>query len=169
MRQIDVDKLNMILDKHSKWLNNIKGGEVADLREADLYGADLREANLCGANLYGADLRGATIDWTIACPSDGAFVAWKKVKGMLVKLLIPEDAERCSATTNKCRCSKALVLNITDIKSGNEVESVMNTHYSTLLYEKGKMVYPDSWDGNRWNECTHGIHFFVDKQAALNW
>ena len=74
--------LNIILEKHQKWLNNEEGGERADLYGAnlrcdDLSCADLRFANLSdtylryanlscanlnGANLRGADLRGANLD-----------------------------------------------------------------------------------------------------------
>ena len=35
------EELNMILDKHRKWLNNEEGGERADLCGADLSGANL--------------------------------------------------------------------------------------------------------------------------------
>ena len=28
----------------------------------------------------------------------------------------------------------------------------------------GKMVYPDSFDDDRWNICSHGIYFFINKQ-----
>ena len=45
------EELNMILDKHEKWLNNEEGGEKANLCEADLGGADLGGADLGGANL----------------------------------------------------------------------------------------------------------------------
>lgn len=61
------EKLNMILDKHRKWLNDKGGGEGAYLR-----GADLRWANLSGADLRGADLRGANLDyscWPLWCGS----------------------------------------------------------------------------------------------------
>ena len=57
------EELNMILDKHRKWLNDEEGGgERAYLREANLRGADLsetdlRRAKLCRANLRRADLR----------------------------------------------------------------------------------------------------------------
>ena len=55
------EELNMILDKHEKWLNNEEGGEKANLCEADLCGANLHGANLCGANLNGANLHGANL------------------------------------------------------------------------------------------------------------
>lgn len=70
-------KLNVVLDKHKKWLSGDKGGERADLYRADLcganlYGANLREADLCGAYLRKADLCGANLDyscWPLWCGS----------------------------------------------------------------------------------------------------
>ena len=55
------EELNMILDKHKKWLSGDKGGERADLYGANLREADLREADLYGANLREADLREADL------------------------------------------------------------------------------------------------------------
>lgn len=114
----------------------------------------------------------------LACPSEGSFIGWKKILSTfdgsgcyLVKLRIPEDAKRSSATTNKCRCDKAEVLEITEILTGEKVNSVVNTNISErpTVYKVGEMVYPDSFDENRNNECSHGIHFFIDKQSALNY
>lgn len=56
---MEQEKLQEILEKHKKWLNNEEGGERADLHGADLYGAYLRGAYLHGADLRGADLYGA--------------------------------------------------------------------------------------------------------------
>ena len=148
----------------------------ADLRYEDLRNADLRYADLRYADLRYADLRNADIskdtkiDFVpLACPSDGAFVGWKKVKGMLVKLLIPEDARRSSATTNKCRCDKAKVLAITDTDGNNPIDKITNYEYEPCDYIVGETVTPDSFDENRWEECSHGIHFFINKQEAINY
>ena len=54
-------KLDEILKKHQKWLDDNPDGEKADLRGADLQEADLRGANLRGADLQEADLRGANL------------------------------------------------------------------------------------------------------------
>ena len=59
-------ELDKILKAHRKWLQGEDGGQLADLRSADLrganlYGADLRGANLYCADLYGADLRSADL------------------------------------------------------------------------------------------------------------
>ena len=152
-----------------------KGADLsdADLRGAYLRGADLRGAYLRGAYLSGAYLRGADLSDAnnipyipIACPSDGAFVAWKKVSGKLVKLQVPDDARRCSATSNKCRCDKAIVLDITDLDGSNPTLEIVNVQRGNLVYRVGEVVTPDSFDENRWNECSHGIHFFINKEEA---
>ena len=152
---------------------NLYGADLrsADLRSADLRSADLRSADLRSANLYGADLRSADLGFIpINCPSDGAFVGWKKVQDKLIKLLIPEDAKRCSATTYKCRCDKAQVLAITSLDEESSFDSVTNVAYNpNIEYKVGEMVYPDKFDEDRWNECSNGIHFFINKQDAIDY
>ena len=162
----------------------LRGADLggADLGGANLRGAYLGGADLCGADLGGADLGGADLGGAnlggakevpyipLACPSDGAFIGWKKVKGCIIQLLIPEDAKRCSATTQKCRCEFAKVVSITRIDNGEELQSIENTAYSpSVTYRVGEIVKPDSFDEDRWNECSHGIHFFINKQDALNY
>ena len=141
------------------------------LEEAVRQNASLMDASLDGASLNGASLDDAKdVPYVpLNCPSDGAFVGWKKVAGQLIKLEIPEDAKRCSATTNKCRCDKAMVLSITDITTGAERKHITNFNYAKTIYTVGEMVYPDSFDDNRWNECSNGIHFFINKQDAINY
>ena len=168
---------------------DLTGADIswADLADANLKDANLKDANLKGAILKGAILEGANLERVIldmaylvgaqnipyiplSCPSEGAFVAWKKVEGKyLVKLQIPEDARRCSATTRKCRCDKALVLDITSLDGEEHYDEVTNNNYSETIYKVGEMVYPDSFDENRWNECSNGIHFFVNKEDAIKY
>ena len=134
--------------------------------------ANLHDANLRGADLRGANLRGAKdVPFIpLSCPSDGAFIGWKKVeKYYLVKLEIPEDASRSSATSNKCRCDKAKVLAITDLEEKDTFSEVTNNEYAPCTYKVGEFVYPDSFDEDRWNECSHGIHFFINKQEVINY
>ena len=129
-------------------------------------------ADLSGAYLSGADLRNAkeVPYMPFSCPSDGAFIGWKKVKNCLVMLEIPEDARRCSCTSQKCRCDKAKVLGITDLNTNESVSEIKNTSYSpAVTYVVGEMVYPDAFDEDRWNECSHGIHFFINKQSAIDY
>ena len=167
-----------VLFEYEKVNNTVKDTVV----EAVKNGAYLRDAYLRGAYLRGADLRGADLGGAenlpfipMFCPSDGAFVGWKKVKDgdytFLVKLQIPEDAKRSSATGTKCRCSKAVVLEIIDLDDAeNKVEKCTNVSYNQeTVYEVGKEVLPDSFDDDRWNECSHGIHFFINRQEAVEY
>lgn len=169
----------------------------ADLRYANLSGANLRYANLGGANLIDANLGGANLKHAtlggdnfscanlndadlrdaknipyipLECPSEGSFIGWKKINKTLIKLEIPEDARRSSATTKKCRCDKAKVLGFYDLNSTElNIDKIINHRYITCEYRKGEMVYPDYFDENRWNECSHGIHFFINKQDAIDY
>ncbi len=152
-------------------LEAIKSG--ANLSGAYLSGAYLSGANLSGAYLSGANLSGANADESTSiffsqCP-DGEFIGWKKVRNnKIVKLLITEDAKRSSATTLKCRCSKAIVLDIQEI-DGSKSESliVRSKHDEFFTYEIGKEVSVDNYDENRWNECSAGIHFFISREMAV--
>lgn len=151
------------------WGANLLG---ANLQEADLRGADLR-----GANLWRADLRGAiNIPASIAanlsvCPEEGSFIGWKKCKKYIIKLKILNDAKRSSATTRKCRCSKAEVLDIQTLDGGHDGTTACgNFSYCNMtIYKIGEIVYPDSFDEDRWNECSHGIHFFITRQEAVDY
>ena len=167
-------ELNEILEKHQKWSDGEPGGERANLRGANLRGADLYGANLRGADLYGADLYGADLDektdirLCITCPDTGSFIAWKSAGVYIVKLEIPADAKRSSATSRKCRASKARVLEIQN-KDGSKADVTEVKSDRGGVYKVGEMVYPDEWDDNRWNECSHGIHFFVTRIEAEDW
>ena len=146
----------------------------ADLRKADLRCADLRGVNLGGADLRGVNLRGIktniyTIGYSLACPEKGSFIAYKKANGCIIKLLILEDSKRSSATTVKCRCDKAKVLDIENIKTGLKVMEVRSNYDSKFIYRVGEIVSVDNFDDDRWNECAPGIHFFMNKESAINY
>ena len=192
MKKITKNELDKILRKHKLWLMNDPEGEMAnlsgvDLSEANLSEANLSEANLSeanlsranlswanlsGANLSGANLSGAkNINYPIACPEKGSFIAFKKASGgFIVELEIPEDAKRCSATTRKCRCSKARVVSITNPDgTETEVTSVASKRDAGFVYKVGEVVEVPNFDENRWNECSSGIHFFITRQEAVDY
>ena len=159
----------------------------AYLRGADLSGANLRGtnflyANLSGANLSGADLRGANLSGAdlsgaeevpyipMVCPEEEDFIGWKRAGDKIVKLHIPQDALRSSATTRKCRCNKAEVIEIYNTDGTIADERIVSSNYdSSFTYEVGKTVEVQDFDTNRWNECTRGIHFFINRQEAINY
>ena len=58
--QYTTEELSAILSKHSKWLNDKKGGERADLHDANLWGANLDFSCLplwCGGSKFKADAK----------------------------------------------------------------------------------------------------------------
>ena len=94
MEGITIEQLNEILTRHAEWANscgakgvraNLLNADLsgANLRGANLRGANLSGANLSGANLSGANLSGAKINFHIACPEKGSFIAFKKSKRQL--------------------------------------------------------------------------------------
>lgn len=155
----------------------------ADLRNANLCGANLYEANFYGADFYGADLRKAknipNYICPINCPQEGSFIGFKKAytiiganrlyQSVIVKLRIPADAKRSSATTRKCRCDKAEVISITSISGNMEFEEARSSYDNTFKYKIGEIVNVDDFDEDRWNECSTGIHFFITREEAVNY
>ena len=146
----------------------------AYLRGANLRGANLCDADLRGANLYGADLRGANLrdakGCYLSCPTEGSFIGWKKASGHIVKLRIPEDARRSSATGHKCRCDKAYVMEIQNMDGTKATEdTVRSDHDKNFVYTVGATVEVPDFDDNRWNECAPGIHFFIDRREAVEY
>jgi hypothetical protein len=94
-------------------------------------------------------------------PQKGAYTAFKKCAEGVVELIIPADAERSSATTRKCRASKAIVVSLPD---GCEVAH--SIHDGRFCYRAGETVTPDKWEPDRWNECSGGIHHFITLEEA---
>ena len=160
---------------------DLRGSNLCD---ADLCGADLRGSDLCGANLYGADLRGTNLRGAnlrganlrdakgcyLSCPTEGSFIGWKKASGHIVKLRIPEDARRSSATGHKCRCDKAYVMEIQNMDGTKATEDTVRAdHDKNFVYTVGATVEVPDFDDNRWSECAPGIHFFIDRRAAVEY
>ncbi len=170
---------------------NLHGADLghADLRDAYLGGANLHGADLSGADLSGADLRYAdlsdanhvqlSIAKTSILPDEGDIIGWKKAwtddtmppKPVIVKLLIPADAQRSNGTGRKCRASTARVLDLQD-KQGNSLppDTTAYSEYDTdFTYKKGETVHVENFDTNRWNECAPGIHFFITRIEAVEY
>ena len=144
----------------------------AYLSRANLSGAYLFRADLSGADLSGADLSGAeNVPYTpMACPDEGEFTGWKKCKSdRIVKLKIPEDARRSSASRRKCRCDKAEVIEITSIDGKEKYTEAVSGRDADFVYKVGEMVSVDDFCKNRWEECAAGIHFFMNRKEAVDY
>ncbi len=139
-------ELSKIIADHKLWLDNENGGVCADLR---------------GANLRGATANELTCMYHLQCPEEGAFIGWKKCQdNVIVKLQIPEDAKRSSATSRKCRCDKAIVLDVLGADVG------ISNHDNSFLYKKGETIEVLDFEPDRWRECAPGIHFFITRAEA---
>ena len=161
---------------------NLRSADLrsANLRSADLSGANLRSANLSGANLRSANLRSADLlnvrydectgFFALVCPEEGSFIGYKKANGHIVKLRITEDALRSSATSRKCRCSKAEVLSITTLDGEDDgLTSIPSNYDSDFIYRVGTTVEVEDFETDRWDECAAGIHFFITRQEAVQY
>jgi hypothetical protein len=118
------------------------------------------------------------------CPETGSFIAYKKAlkvkkdfteeaQDRIIKLFIPETALRSSANTSKCRTNEAIVLEIQNLDGtvdneldGYEICSCMRHDF---VYEVGKHIFINDFDTDRFHECSTGIHFFVDRQEAVDY
>ena len=196
MKKISDTELKAIIYKHAKWERGEDGGERADLSDADLCDADLSyanlsyanlsganlcDANLCDADLRGANLRGAknvdevkwnmyTTFYPLQCPETGSFIGYKKASGYIIELEICADAKRSSATSRKCRCSKAKVLGITNLDgSVSGLREIGSNYNKNFIYHIGETVEVPDFDENRWNECAPGIHFFITREEAVKY
>ena len=171
------------------WSANLRSADLsyadlsgANLNRADLNGADLRGVNLSGADLSQANLSGAnhvklSIAKTSILPDEGDIIGWKKAyvddtmppRPVIVKLLIPADAQRSNATGRKCRASTVRVLDLQD-KQGNSLPpdtTAYSGHDTDFTYKKGETIHVEDFDTNRWNECATGIHFFITRIEAV--
>lgn len=180
---------------HSTFINaNISKGILGfcDLTGSEFCGANMRNVdvsrsnfNMCNfsradmfemrhiedANFDCADFETAFDPPTIrmACPAVGSFYGYKRcIKNKIVTLLIPEDAKRSSATGTKCRCDKAKVINIESCDGSISYETANAFYDSEFVYRVGETVTSDFCD-YRYFECAPGIHFFLDKQDAINY
>lgn len=172
--------------------------EWATLIETDFRDADLPIAQLFGANFTASSFRGANLSLTHArlanfegCnfqnatltamsydystrgihpAPEGELIGWGKKSGHIVKMKIPADAKRSCATTRKYRAEYAIVL---EIYGGLQTLEHKSRHSNyprhPVVYEVGKEVRPDEWDEDRWQECSHGIHFFLTRKEAEEW
>ena len=150
------------------------GLRYALLHDANMTGANMSEADMTDADLTGATHLEPTIARTSILPDEGDVIGWKKAdadygKPIIVKLLIPADAQRSNSTGRKCRASKARILDLQDL-DGDSLPpdtTAHSQHDRRFTYQKGETVHAEDFDTNRWNECAPGIHFFITRREAV--
>lgn len=159
----------------------------ANLYHADLFCADLQKADLTGANLYEANLYGTKLRGAIGIgyipqrvPTHGSFIAWKRAKtkfggthydhSVIVKLLIPEDADRISLINGECKASRAEVLEIQTIEGEPLPDAIaISIRDGRTRYKAGETVIPSEWVPDPFAEHTPGIFFYLDRDQAVRY
>ena len=116
----------------------------------------------------------------MTCPEEGSFIAYKKVlkypsiadHELIAVLEIPADAKRLSgAGVRKCRCNKAKVLRFEDV-NGNVLDDVKEGYSiwdGLFFYHVGEYVTEENFDEDRLETCSKGIHFFMNRQEAVEY
>jgi len=97
--------------------------------------------------------------------------AFKKCAGnVIAELLVPSQAKRSSATSNKCRCSEAETVAIY-LENGvpATAKTASGRYDPSFVYTIGKTSKVGNFDENRWNECATGIHFFMSFEEARDY
>lgn len=97
--------------------------------------------------------------------AEGSFIAWKKCReGKIVKLLIPEYAERKGNSVYNCRVSEAVVMEIYD-KYGNSAVEAVSRYNKEFKYVKGAKVIAEKLDPKRFSDVL-GIYFVFSRADA---
>ena len=106
-------------------------------------------------------------------PQDTELIGWKKALNnegaVLVKLRIPADAKRIGGENFKCRCDKAEVLDIFSLMDNRKhYDSCYSGYNPHFKYTVGEVVESE-YDENPIVTCSKGIHFFLDKNLAIDY
>ena len=149
----------------------------ASLDGVSFYKASIEEALFYKASIEGASFFKASIEGVIdfpflpfACPETGSFIGWKKVSNKIIKLEIPADAKRCSTASSSCKCDKAKVLEIQEINGNiSDITKIRSDYDISFIYEVGKTVSVKDFCDDRWRDFGQGIHFFINRQSAVEY
>lgn len=161
--------------KECKFSNNLCGAFASDFTDTCFVDCDFYHTNFADAiNFDKAKFIGYNNFLALQCPNEGSFIGWKLAKReenfYVLKLEIPANAKRSSATTRKCRASKAKVLEIQKLNGepAVDVEWVNSLYYEDFTYSLGRTVTAKHFDTNRWRECSNGIHFFITRDEVID-
>lgn len=94
----------------------------------------------------------------------------EKFEVAIAKLLVPADAKRIVFKDSKCRCEKAKVLDIYSIDKTRHFAYGFSCMYDKhFKYTVGEEVCADRFDEDAKLVCTHGIHFFLTEEEAVEY
>lgn len=151
----------------------------ADIRRASFHECTFENCVFDNCKYKEAEFRNCdkVPDFPMVCPREGEFIAYKKCRldydyfrdsPVIVKLLVPADALRSSATSNKIRVSKAKVLDIRKLDN-TKVNHAYSIYDLDFVYRVGEIVGVPDFNKDRYCQCTQGIHCFMTKKEALDY
>ena len=187
-----ITKCNFSNIRMNNFHNRYATYDECEFNSVDMYDVDLEDVTFNNCTFH------RCLGHDLVCPEVGAYTAFKKariyfslktgknvtsavlarknkdgIRGekVIVKLEIPADAKRSSATSRKCRASKAKVLDITSIDGKKHYKIAGSCWADYFKYKVGETVEPTNgeFDTNRWNECAVGIHHFITREEAVNY
>lgn len=171
---------NALLEKINLSYANLRG--VCFYKKWDLNNINFSNADFKYANVYRADFSGAILNnvknLNTNCPKEGEFIGYKKcfvgnlqsARRVIVKLKILSDSRRSSSTTEKCRCDKALVLEIQNLNgSRSRYKTAKSVYDYEFKYKIAEIVEVENFDDRFWIECAPGIHFFMNRNDAVRY
>lgn len=166
------------------------GSSMNNMVTDGLFNKDIDSANdFFSCRLEDANAEGFVLP--TACPEEGSFIAFKKVRwcfkgtnncfpkeGYAIAVLeIPAEAKRSSANGRKCRCDRAKVIRFERL-DGTEIKrpglyKFKSTFEPRFEYKKDAIIKPmggvRKFNKNRYQECASGIHFFITRREAVNY
>lgn len=167
----------------------------ADLTDATFLRAVLTRSHFGDATLCNTDFSDATVAGTdigpaipMACPETGSYICYKAAlrprsgpilsmverlfrsfimaDAVIVEMEVPETAYRSSATSNRCRCSEARVISITNISKTRSYNRAISIYDTSFEYIVGETVRVENFDMDRWHDYGPGIYHFMDRRNA---
>ena len=156
----------------------------ADFRDADLTGANLNNAMLDDSNII---LAKNVPKVHTKCPKSGSFIGYKPIyvheldywgdeederdvvaeKFGIMTLKIPSNAERISGTEKACRCNKAKIIKLENLK---ETEYTYGSDLDDdVEYTYGDILISQDFCKNKYNAFGSGIVFFMTKEDAVEY
>ena len=151
----------------------------SDMSQSSMYNCSVTDVDSDSCTYVGSEIDGTDINVPSHVPDTGSFVGLKKArtytgfseldKYYIVKLIIPENAKRSNAGRDKCRANIAYVDDIQDME-GNSVDIVVYSMWDDkFAYKRGETVEVKYFYDDRLMECASGIHFFLNRNDAVNY
>lgn len=113
---------------------------------------------------------GKILTETIIGYKKAILVSTTSFQEVLITLEIPKGAIVFQPNNYKCRTNIAKVVRIANLsETFTEFEEAHSRFDTAFIYHVGETITCNDFSLNNTRECAEGIHFFLDKESALNY